>query len=566
MTKRFFSIILLLGLSWLLLGCDVTLEQGQQLEKAGKIPEATRLYWEIVKSETSTTDQRKLAKEAVIRLKDPIIVPDISIKLADKSPIIRRLSIEIAAAYNDKVLYSSMINSLFYVNESLDNLTYTQETLISMNNDNMIPALINALDARITMNITTKNQLAFSALFDILGESHNKQSTDKLLGLLDGTHLTFESSVIHALAFTGDVRMVKPLLLFGQQTSTTNRESITEIFMQFNDESTYAFIIETAGYSPLLQPAVLDYLRGKLNVTYTNMFEGLLKKTEYQLTNPVTLFVIDLIHIYSDIRVIDSLVQLLDLKSYSKDTSIDSTIQKICTIISDLGNNTKLYRMFGVIGQSLELSVLHNYYAYPTFYDTAIALAKKSKTTDKNIVNYFLSMKDLGHVYQLRQHIAVLAKEADAQESPIDLRKTVQKIVALSDDSQQYIPMAKILGNIRYYADNIADSKNQKEADNLLKLSGYTKNIKYERVLAPERNIVEDYIKSADLIKKADEVQAAATALESMTPTSSIPILIPAIATPETQAIPITIDQKPAIPSVSITEPPVIPIQEKEIQ
>jgi hypothetical protein len=494
--------LFIIGLiSLMLASCTATIEQAEKLEALGKNSEAAATYWNVLSGAETLSADRNKASDALIRLKDDNVKKSFRSGIESLSPEVRDATTKLVAKYQDKTLYSILADALFYEGETPEVLNKLVSTILSVNDSSVIDSLIEK-----SSSTPSKNIAYLPYYYEILGRSQMSVATDKLIAMLAATPLYFEDDLVKAMSYTGDVRVVQPLLKYIETSEGKNKKQIAEIFMQFNNDDTFGFIIEELAADDILRTKATEYFKGKLEVTHSDMLENLIINKGYDLLNPVTQFSVYLLSEYSDLRSLDTLVKLVDLKPYERNDALDKEIVNVLNVIADIGGVAKLYRIFEVLGQNLSLPITHSYFGFPGLFEVGTTLAKKSKKIDDDLISYMYTMRDLAFVYRSKQRVKGLAKDSDRITTVPEIRNILHKVISLSNDIQRYIPMDQLLSNALYYIDNIDELRNQKEAKYLLGLSGFEGEIKVDRVFKPIKYDVKDVLevkKEAQLIEDA---------------------------------------------------------------
>ena len=465
--------------------CQVTMEQGKELESAGKMSDATRVYWQIIKGDEYLGDLKQQAYEAIVRIKDPVIVPEFAEMLNNKGELQRRYTAKLILNYSVKNLYKNLGQSLFYASETEANIANLKNILVTFNEQESIDQIVAVQEI-----FVSGNSKALSAYYEVLARYNNKAATDKLLDTLVSQDANCSPILLNSFKYSRDVRIIEPLLKISKKLSEPNKMIIADVFLNFDNANTYTYLIKIAAYHPEYKDKIFKFLKGKLTVTNTTMLEDLLALAKYDLNDPLVPLVVELLNEYSDVRAVDNLVNLLDLKQYTQSEEIDKKIDYVCRTIEKLGDGSKLYKIFTLLNDNIQLPKDNDYYAYSRLYDVAVKLQKKAKISDENVIGFLNSMKELTHVYKMQFIVNKIKKEADELNDVTSLRESIRKIADISIAMQSYLPITTIYSHVNYYIDGIDDANRKKEASYLVRLSGYMEVLKMQSI----KKVLKDYV------------------------------------------------------------------------
>lgn len=483
--------ILIICLAVFLTGCQVTLEQGELLEKNNRTSDATKLYWEIVKGNPATysKETKQEAQKRILRLKDPSITHEFQKEiLTNQDGSSKFLICDLILAYNSTSDYDCIIVAGVMEN-NIESKKYYADSLSTLNNSEITTKLIELypelvekynselLEAKkkgITANISSTqllNYYKFLALYDL------PETKEFLINLIQTKKAEDLPSLIIASLLINDPIIVEPLLSIAKNVSLFDQKILTNIFIKFNEPKTYSYLIEQAVISTENEAKIIKHLENNLTTANLQHIAKTFADNSYKVELLSVQMAKNLIKQVPSKEAVSHLVKLLQLNNIQKNQVSYAEIQDITLFINQNMTKENLYDLLSALERNLAIKPTNDFYALEELFQQNLSLINKYYSSNEYLRSFMLELKSLASVYKARENFNSAVQKARASEEIETVKLLLEDIVSLTGIITSNQPASKLLTNVKFYANRVEDANIKKALTSIIKSSQYEKTI-----------------------------------------------------------------------------------------
>lgn len=512
---------ILLVSTFFLAGCQVSLEDGDKLEKINKTTEATKLYWEIVKGDSASysLETKQEAQKRILRLKDQVIVPEFQQEIiSNKDNASKLLVCDLIIAYNSTPDYKCIILAGLAEKSNLENKKYFASALAELESEEITTMMINLYSDSVQKydsEIKEKkakgvtNNLSSDALlsyYQLLALYNSPKTQTFLTSLIQTKEVIDRPSLIMAMLLIDDSKIIEPLLNITKSTSPSENKIITEIFLKFNEPKTFSFLISQAVLPDTNEQKIMKHLENNLSTDNIKYFAVTFKDYNYQLTEKAVILAKSLIKQLPSKESVTALCPLLQLKDVAKNETSYAEVQDIISFINKNMTKDNLPDLLNALEKNLSIKSTSDFYALDELFQQNVNLINKFYDTNEYLRFFMLELKSLASVYKAKQNIASAVQKARASEELKTVKLLLEDILTQTGTISNNQPASKLLTNVKFFASKIEDIELKKMLTSLIKSSQFEKYISnddiFNTISIPEKQTPSVNI---DTIKTTDE-------------------------------------------------------------
>jgi len=482
----------------LLTGCQVTLEQGELLEQNNKLPEATQLYWEIVKGDPGSysLDTKQEAKKRILKLKPQTIVPELKNEiLSNKDSNSKLLMCDMIIAYNNTPDYnciilaglaekSNLAAKKYYANSlaELESEEITTKIILQYNeaSKHYINDLKEQKNKGATLNLSSDVLLSY---YQFVALYNQPKTLDFLLSLLQSKDVLDRQSLIKSMELISDKQIIEPLLSISKPITPKEQEILTKIFLNLNDPKTYSFLISQATTSTKNEKVIIEHLEKNINKSNLKHIAQTFKDNDYQLNNDAVLLAKSLIKTVPSKEAVSALSQLLQLKDVTKNQITLAEVQDILYFINRNMTKDNLSDMLSALDKNLSIKSTSDFYALDDLFQQNVNLINKFYGSNNYLQSFMLELKTLASVYKAKENFATSVQKARSSQEIEAVKLLLEDIILQTETLTSSQPASKLLNNVKFFVSKIEDADLKKLLNSIIK------NSQYEKVIAPDDSL-----------------------------------------------------------------------------
>ncbi|MEI7941749.1 MAG: hypothetical protein WCH76_01100 [Candidatus Riflemargulisbacteria bacterium] len=512
---------LLLASAFFFVGCQVSLDDGDKLEKLNKPTEATKLYWEIVKGDSASysLETKQEAQKRILRLKDQVIVPEFQQEIiSNKDSASKLLVCDLILAYNSTPDYRCIVLAGIAEKNNLENKKYYASSLAELQSEEITTMMINLYsdsvqkydseikekkDKGITNNLSSDYLLNY---YQLLALYNLPRTQSFLTSLIQSKKIIDRPSLIKAFQLIDDSKIIEPLLSITKSTSPNENKLITDIFLKFNEPKTFSFLIGQAVLNNDNEAKIMKYLESNLSTENLKYFASTFVDYNYQLTENAVILAKSLIKRIPSKESVSALCALLQLKDVAKNETSYAEVQDILAFINKNMTKENLPDLLYALEKNLTIRSTSDFYALDELFQQNVNIINKFYDDNEYLRFFMLELKTLASVYKAKQNISFSVQKARASEELKTVKLLLEDILTQTGTISNNQPASKLLTNVKFFASKIEDIELKKMLTSLIKSSQFEKYISnddiFNTISIPEKQTPSVNI---DTIKTTDE-------------------------------------------------------------
>jgi DNA-binding Lrp family transcriptional regulator len=489
--KKCFMLIVLIS-SFFLLGCQVTLEQGKELEKLERYSDATSLYWHIIKGDPTiyTASEKKEATDRVKKLKDLGIISEFEQEMSsNKDNLSKQLICELIISYESTPNYNCI--ALSGINEkNIDDKRFFASSLSQLNSKEISEFIMNQYSDSlkkyyeeieekkkkgITANITSEYLKDY---YTFVGFYNLPETTDFLLSLLR-TEPIDRHSLLETFQLIDNEIIIEPLLAIARNLDLSEQTIISNIFLEFNSPKTYSYLIEFSSKTDNSETEnkILAHLEKNITTQNAKYYEKTFLEHSFQPDNNAVITAISLIQLLPPTESTRILTKLLYLKNIPKTETVNAKVLDIVRYINNNMTPANVADLLVALNNNISIHATNDYYAYDELFQLCITITNKYYPNNEYLRSFLLELKNLSSVHRAKESFYYSIQNARSEENLGTIRLMLDSIVSHFETIVKNQPATKLLTTTKYYASKIEDTTIRDLIYSIIENSNYEQTI-----------------------------------------------------------------------------------------